>query len=116
MASNLNEINETYFSVLQDILLDRHGEEILSTADENIVSNNVPSFGGKLMLNTTVYTWILAIIGSALVGLSGLLPVFFTPDYAIEDGENQKPSDSRQSSCTICGNEKEMQNPDTSRA
>ena len=51
MASNLNEINETYFSVLQDILLDRHGEEILSTADENIVTNDVPSLGGKLMLN-----------------------------------------------------------------
>ena len=116
MASNLNEINETYFSVLQDILLDRHGEEILSTGDKDGVSNNVPSLDGKLMFNTTVYTWILAIIGSALVGLSGLLPVFFTPEYAIEDGQKQKPSDSRQSSCSICGNEKEMQNADTSRA
>ena len=115
MASNLNEINETYFSVLQNILLDRHGEEILSTAEENIVSNNVPSLGGKLMLNTTVYTWILAIIGSALVGLSGLFPVFFTPEYAIQDEQRRKPLDSIQSSCSICGNEKEMQNGDTSR-
>ena len=116
IASNLNEINETYFSVLQDILLDRHGEEILATADENVVSNNVSSLDGKCMFNTTVYTWILAIIGSALVGLSGLLPVFFTPEYAIQDEQCQNSSDSKQSSCSICGNEKEIQNPDTSRA
>ena len=95
---SLSEENSTYFSVLQGILLDRHGDEILSTKNKDISEGDI-LINSLHIFNSTVYTWVLAILCSALVGLSGLLPVFFTPEYAIQNVEGE---DSNHRSCDIC--------------
>ena len=94
-------LNETYFSVLQDFLLDRHGEEILSTKNQDTIAQNVSTEVSTIFCST-VYTWILALICSALVGLSGLLPVFFTPEYAIKNEEANATSDAKDAQYKAC--------------
>jgi len=102
-------LNETYFSVLQDFLLDRHGEEILSTKDQDTSSQNISTEVSTIFCST-LYTWILALICSALVGLSGLLPVFFTPEYAIKNEEANATSDAKDAQCKACESNNEKPN------
>jgi len=94
-------LNETYFSALQDILLDRHGEEILSVKDQDATGESVTA-DVTTIFYSTVYTWVLALICSAMVGLSGLLPVFFTPDDAIRNQESKKISAPEDKKCKSC--------------
>ena len=96
-----SSLNETYFTALQNILLDRHGEEILSVKDQDAKGESVTAEVTTIFCST-VYTWVLALICSAMVGLSGLLPVFFTPDDAIQNQDSKKisaPEDKQYKAC-----------------
>ena len=103
------DINETFFSELQDILRDRHGDEILSSMNED-ESNSPIAIEGIITSNSTVYTWIFAIVCSGLVGLSGLLPVIFTPEYAIRDEEIENTALTNNRSCHICDTKNKLHN------
>ena len=96
-----DNLNETYFSVLQDFLLERHGKEILSAGSQD-ANEQSGSTEATTIFYSTVYTWILALICSSMVGLSGLLPVFFTPDYAIQKEENGEKSNVKETQCKAC--------------
>jgi len=104
-----SSLNETYFSALQDFLLDRHGEEILSVKDQDSTGENVTAEVTTIFYST-VYTWVLALICSAMVGLSGLLPVFFTPDDAIQNQESKKISAPEDKQCKTCESNLEIPN------
>ena len=108
-----DNLNETYFSVLQDFLLDRHGEEILS-AESQDTNGQLSSTEKTAIFYSTVYTWILALICSAMVGLSGLLPVFFTPDFAIQKQEGGEKSDAKEAQCKACESSIEKPNATSS--
>ena len=102
-------MNETYFSVLQSILRDRYGDEILS-ANEEVINGTEISDNNSNIFNSTVYTWILATLCSALVGLSGLLPVFFTPECAIQNEDKIEESGvKRNDSCNTCETDNKVQ-------
>ena len=99
--------NETFFSELQDILLDRHGKEILSDMKDDL-SDSQFAVDSITTSHNAVFTWIIAILSAALVGLSGLLPVFFTPEYAIQENEDTAQTNNR--SCHICDSKNKSQN------
>ena len=104
-----NHLNETYFSVLQDFLLDRHGEEIIFAKDQDVARQGVLS-EDTTIFSSTVCTWILALICSAMVGLSGLLPVFFTPDDAIQTRESKNKHAKDDNECKACDSNTEKPN------
>ena len=104
-----SSLNETYFSALQDILLDRHGEEILSVKDQDATGESVTAEVTTIFCST-VYTWVLALICSAMVGLSGLLPVFFTPDDAIQNQDSKTITAPEDKQCKACESNSEKTN------
>ena len=102
------DVNETFFSALQDVLRDQHGDEIIASQIDDVADNQT-TIDSITTSTGTVYKWIFAIICSALVGLAGLLPVFFTPDQVIQVGASTNKADKTNAICETCASESNLQ-------
>ena len=94
------DVNETFFSALQDVLRDQYGDEIISSQIDDVIDNQT-TIDSISTSTGTVYKWIFATICSALIGLAGLLPVFFTPEQVIHAGASTNKADKPNAICQI---------------
>ena len=98
------DVNETFFSALQDVLRDQHGDEIISSQVDDVIDNQT-TIDSISTATGTVYKWIFAIICSALIGLAGLLPVFFTPEQVIQVGASANKANKTNALCQTCASD-----------
>ena len=94
------DLNTTILPILQDI-----DDKIISCIQEDL-NDGQQVVEGSVMFHSTLCTWVFAIICSALVGLSGLLPVIFTPETAIRCSETEERLCNENESCKACCNQK----------